>query len=67
MYIPDPTEILDMQMEDVMDRYEEGCCMECGKKVDYELISVSPHPAAPVVCYECLPPEAQKAYDKFCG
>lgn len=67
MYIPDPTELMEMQMEEMIDQYEEGCCMDCGKKVDYELIQVSPHPASPVVCYECLSPESKEAYDKFCA
>ena len=68
MYIPDPTEILENQIERAIERmYEvgEGCCMECGKKVDYELIACSPHPAAWAVCFECLSPEDQKRYSEF--
>ena len=65
MYIPDPTEILDRQIENNIDQYEEGQCMSCDKKVDYELIQATPHPSSPVVCCECLSPDAQEAYRKF--
>lgn len=57
MYIPDPIEIMESQIERAIDRmYEvgEGCCMECGKKVDYDLIPRSSHPAAWAVCHECI-------------
>ena len=67
MRIPDPTELLEMRMERMIDQYEEGCCMDCGKKVGYELIQVSPDPCSPVVCYDCLSPESKEAYDKFCA
>jgi len=68
VYIPDPIEIMEAQCERAVDRmYEvgEGCCMNCGKKVDYELIPVSSHPAAWCVCFECLSPEDQKRYSEF--
>ena len=68
MYIPDPIELMDSSIEHAIDRQQEvgeGCCMECGKHVDYELISYSSDPAAWVVCYECLSPDQQKEYDKW--
>ena len=68
MQIPDPVEILEGQVERAIDRQQEvgeGHCMACGKKVDYDLIPASPHPAAWAVCYECLSPEDRKAYDEW--
>jgi hypothetical protein len=38
--------------------------MACGKKVDYELIPVSSHPAAWIVCLDCLPEDVRKMYVK---
>jgi ribosome-binding protein aMBF1 (putative translation factor) len=64
-YIPDPIEILESQIERNIDNFVEGCCMVCGKKVDYELIPASSHPAALAVCFECLSPEDQKNYKQF--
>jgi hypothetical protein len=57
-----------LQIEHAIDRQldvGEGCCMACGKKVDYELIPVSSHPAAWAVCFECLSPEDQRKYREF--
>lgn len=65
VYIPDPLEILDRQIDAMADSYIEGHCMSCGKRVGYELIQAYNHPAAPAVCYECLSPEMKIAYDEF--
>lgn len=63
MYIPDPIERMEAQIERMADEYEEGHCMACGKNVGEDnLIPATPSPATPVVCYECLSPEDQKAY-----
>lgn len=64
-YIPDPVEIMDSQIDRMVDEFKEGHCMDCGKEVDYDLIQASASPTAPAVCYECLSPESQKAYDDF--
>jgi hypothetical protein len=52
-YIPDPTELMEARMEYWVDRYEEGVCQGCGKKVDYELICMSPLGDGPALCAEC--------------
>ncbi len=67
MYIPDPIELMDARIDRAIDRVEEvgeGCCMACGKKVDYELIQATADPASWAVCYDCLDPETQKAYNE---
>jgi len=54
MYIPDPTELLESRMENLMDRYiDEYTCMGCHKKVDYELICNSPIGDGPALCVDC--------------
>jgi len=66
--IPDPIELMKLQIERAIDRQQEvgdGCCMACGKKVEYELIPASSHPAAWAVCFECLSPEDQRKYREF--
>lgn len=65
MYIPDPLELLENQIDRQAENHIEGCCMQCRKKIDYELIPATDHPAAILVCYDCLSPEAQKIYDEF--
>ena len=67
MYIPDPIEIMERQIEKNIDRYVEGHCMSCSEKVDYELIPISSNPDSIIVCYECLSPKDQKLYDEFYG
>jgi hypothetical protein len=53
-YIPDPLEILDMQIDRMIERYVEGQCMKCGKQIgEGNLVLASPHPAAPAICIEC--------------
>ena len=52
--IPDPIELLNSRIENYMDAYiDENTCMECGKKVDYELYCMSPLGDGPAVCFEC--------------
>lgn len=65
MNIPDPIELMENRIEQMIFEYEEEKCMSCGKKVDYELIAATPSPDSPVVCFECLSDEAQAAYIKF--
>jgi hypothetical protein len=41
--------------ERLADQYvDEHTCMECGKKVDYELLCPSPVGDGPAICIECL-------------
>jgi hypothetical protein len=55
MRIPDPIELLNSRIESYMDDYiDENTCMECGKKVDYELLCPSPIGDGPALCVECL-------------
>ena len=52
--IPDPIELMRSRMESLADRFvDEHTCMECGKKVDYELICLSPIGDGPGLCAEC--------------
>ena len=54
MYIPDPIELMEARIEHYMDNFvNEYTCMQCGKKVDYELICLSPIGDGPAVCAEC--------------
>lgn len=55
MYIPDPIEMMESRIERMADEYQPGVCMGCGKKVDYELVCVSPAGDGPMVCAECCP------------
>lgn len=53
-YIPDPIELLDSRIERLMDEYiDENTCMQCKKKVDYDLICMSPVGDGPALCAEC--------------
>gem|GEM_PF-6512959 len=55
MRIPDPIEISLSRGERLADQYvDEHTCMECGKKVDYELLCPSPIGDGPAICIECL-------------
>ena len=42
-------------------------CPDCGNECQYSLIPVSPHPDSDFICYDCLPDEVKKAYDRFYG
>lgn len=54
MYIPDPIELLESRQERMMDEFiDESTCMQCKKKVDYELYCMSPIGDGPAVCAEC--------------
>ena len=54
-YIPDPIELLEIKMESLMDEYVDDCtCMQCKKKVDYDLICPDPMGYGPLLCVECL-------------
>lgn len=55
MHIPDPVELMEARIERMVDSYEEGVCMGCGKKVDYELVCPSPAGDGPLLCAECFP------------
>lgn len=54
-YIPDPIELLNSRQESLIDKFvDENTCMDCGKKVYYELLCPSPIGDGPAVCIECL-------------
>lgn len=73
MDIPDPVERMEMRIERNMERWDsvqkdDGFlynCMDCGNGFDYEPIQVSPSPDSAAVCYDCLSPDLQKAYDEW--
>ena len=74
MYIPDPEEIIERQIEDHIWEWEalqkdvpKGSfkCPECKEIREGEPIAMSDHPASPVCCYECLPENLKKSYDSF--
>jgi len=53
-YILDPIEIHNNKIESLMDKFvDEYTCMCCGKKVDYELICISPTGDGLALCVEC--------------
>jgi len=59
-YIPDPIEIMNAKIDNMIHEYKEGCCMGCGKNVGEEnLVLATPSPDSPAVCFECagLTPE----------
>ena len=51
--ICDPEEIINANIEKNIDEYQEGICMHCGKKVDYDLYCMSATGDGPCVCWEC--------------
>lgn len=54
-YVEDPMERMQSTIDGLIDRYvDEHTCMECGKRVDYELLVVHPMGLGPAVCVECL-------------
>ena len=57
MYIPDPIEILDQQIENqigLIDKDGLYPCCECNKKYKPgEMYQASRHPAAPLLCQDC--------------
>ena len=61
-----------MQINSIDDRSEKNHmqtekCPCCKKQIEYGLIQVSRDPQSEGVCYDCLPDDVQKAYDKFFG
>jgi len=53
-YIPDPVERYEARIERLAEDYvDEHTCMACKKRVDYELICMSPIGDGPVLCCEC--------------
>lgn len=68
-YIPDPTEIIEMQAERLIDEHWDEksatwkCCC-CGKEIkEYELYTVDAHPCSPPTCWNCLPKWAQDFFN----
>ena len=52
--IPDPIELMHSRMESLADRFvDEHTCMDCGKKVEYELICLSQVGDGPGLCIDC--------------
>lgn len=53
-YIPDPIELMERRIERLEDEFiDEYTCMQCKKKVDYDLICLSPTGDGPALCAEC--------------
>jgi hypothetical protein len=48
--IPDPIEIMNSNIENMVDNYEENVCMNCKKKFDYDLYCMSPTGDGPLYC-----------------
>lgn len=68
IYVPDPIEIMESNIERLMHEQSllgDNVCPWCKKKADHELIQVSSYPDSPVSCYDCLDEETKKRYDKF--
>ncbi len=54
MNILDPMEIRDNKIEKLANEYiDENTCMQCKKKVDYELYCMSITGDGPALCGEC--------------
>lgn len=53
--IPDPIQRMNQGAERLFDEYEEGVCMGCNKKVDYQLVCPDPMGEGPALCVECCP------------
>ena len=76
MYIPDPVELMDAREEDLAHEWDiaqrdvpDGSfrCPYCSRVFAYEPIAVDGRPDAPVMCYDCLPVDVQKAYNRVFG
>ena len=72
MYAPDPIERMDARIDDMAHDMFSGVpdgqarCPGCKKLFALnDLIPVSPHPDAAFVCFDCLSPEDQLAYEAF--
>lgn len=52
-YIADPVELSEARITQMIDVYKEDFCMQCGKKVNYELVCLSPLGDSAALCYEC--------------
>jgi len=67
-YIPDPIEMMDDRIERMVeDIRADGSwrCCSCRKWYhDCEPIPAEARPDAPMVCYDCLSPKDQKAWDE---
>lgn len=51
----DLIELLEDKMDRLTDKHmDENTCMQCGKKVNYELICPHPMGYGPLVCEDCL-------------
>ena len=54
MYIPDPIERMQANIDRLSDSYVEGCCMICGENVGEDnLLPYTSSPDAPPACSEC--------------
>jgi hypothetical protein len=54
IHLPDPVELSESRIDRLEAMYiDEHTCMLCHKRVDYELICMSPMGDGPAVCEEC--------------
>ena len=52
--LQDPIELMEWRIDRLSDQYvDEYTCMACGKRVDYQLLCMSPCGDSPAVCEEC--------------
>jgi hypothetical protein len=74
MYIPDPIERIQANIESLIDEWNiaqkgvpEGSfrCPDCQIVHSYSPIQVSANPDSPLCCYDCLPDDIKKKYDEF--
>lgn len=68
--IPDPIVLMESRIERMIaeqDGVPDGSfrCPGCDRVLDYEPISTSGAPDAPISCYDCLSPDMQAAWDRF--
>lgn len=63
MYITDPLEILESQIECMMDEFDGKHCMQCGKETE-DFMPLHNHPASPAVCGDCIEKEIEKIRSK---
>lgn len=55
MHILDPIEQMNNNIEKLIDQFiDDRTCMICKKRVNYDLICVSPTGDGPAVCEDCL-------------
>lgn len=74
MYIPDPIELMESRIENLIYEWDKAqkdippgsfSCPYCSSVNDYEPIQAGPSPDSAACCYECLSDDMKLAYDEF--